>query len=157
MHSSKNVAPQRKFQNVQSKTPTINSTTTVICDLLTAHKHSQTTMPALTPADKAFVVAEYYVGSSASQIQRKFKRDRNKSVSLPTVSWWLKRVKSDFVTTCSLQRKVGITCICCVLHAARSPLDACIYNFVPVPMKTDHPCMPLKSDLLLHSQSPCVF
>lgn len=105
-------------------------------------------MPALTPADKAFVVAEYYAGSSASQIQRKFKRDRNKSVSLPTVSRWLKRVKSDFVTTCSLQRKVGITCICCVLHAARSPLDACIYNFVPVPMKTDHPCMPLKSDLI---------
>ena len=64
-------------------------------------------MPALTPADKAFVVAEYYAGSSASQIQRKFKRDRNKSVSLPTVSRWLKRVKSDFVTTCSLQRKVG--------------------------------------------------
>ena len=41
-------------------------------------------MPTLTPADKAFIVSQYYLGKSAAQIQRKFKRDKHKKVSFNT-------------------------------------------------------------------------
>ena len=93
-------------------------------------------MPALTPADKAFVVAEYYAGSSASQIQRKFKRDRNKSVSLPTVSRWLKRVKSDFVTTCSLHWDRNNTVDTCVKRGASGVQNATNACDSHLPLKT---------------------
>ena len=74
-------------------------------------------MPSLSPSDKAFIVSHYYAGKSAVQIQRKFKRDRQQTVALSTVSRWLKRVKTDFEESCTLGRKVSFTHMSC-LHLA---------------------------------------
>ena len=41
-------------------------------------------MAPLTPADKAFIVSQYYAGKTAVEIQRKFKRDRKQTVALST-------------------------------------------------------------------------
>jgi len=47
-------------------------------------------MPPLSPEDKAYIVSQYYAGKTATQIQRKFKREKRKTFSLPTISTWLK-------------------------------------------------------------------
>ena len=51
-------------------------------------------MPSLSPSDTACIVSQHYVGKSAVQIQRKFRRDRKQKVAFSTV--WLKRVKTEF-------------------------------------------------------------
>ena len=53
-------------------------------------------MPSLSPSDTAFIVSQHYASKSAVQIQRKFRRDRKQKVAFPTVSRWLKRVKTEF-------------------------------------------------------------
>ena len=43
-------------------------------------------MPPLSPEDKAFIVAQFYAGKNATQVQRKFKRDQREPFSLPTIN-----------------------------------------------------------------------
>ena len=63
-------------------------------------------MPPLSAKDKAFVVAQFYAGKTAVDIQRKFKRELHKTFSLPTISRWLKRVPTQFEKKCTLSREV---------------------------------------------------
>ena len=66
-------------------------------------------MPPLSPEDKAFVVAQYYAGKTATQIQRKFKRDHGKIFCHKTINRWLKRVPAEFEKNCTMNRKVRET------------------------------------------------
>ena len=63
-------------------------------------------MPPLSPEDEAYILSQYCAGKTATQIQRKFKREKRKTFSLPTISTWLKRVPTQFETMCALKREV---------------------------------------------------
>ena len=65
-------------------------------------------MQTLSREDKVFIISQYYVSKSASEIQRKFKRDRKTMVSLPMVSMWLQRWKTEFQSSYKLERKVSV-------------------------------------------------
>ena len=82
--------------------------TTVAGKLQIVHNHSPGNHADLAHEDKVFIISQYYAGKSASEIQRKFKRDRKTMFSLPTVSMWLHRLKAEFQSSCKLERKVSV-------------------------------------------------
>ena len=55
-----------------------------------------------TPSSKAFIVTRYFAGSSKTQTQRVFNRDRKHLVSFPAASMWLTRANTESEASCIL-------------------------------------------------------